>query len=59
MFLSANGFSPTSMILFCFSCSFFGYFSFCERAAVPPAKLDVFECKRLSAYLDDFILLFV
>jgi len=48
-----------SRFLFIYLCSFFGYFSFCERAAVPPAKLDVFECKRLFAYLDDFILLFV
>jgi len=34
----------------------FGYFSFRERAAVPPAKLDVFENKRFSAYPDDFFL---
>ena len=34
----------------------FGYFSFRERAAVPPAKLDVFENKRFSAYPDDFVL---
>ena len=30
-----------------------------KKAAVPPAKLDVFKHKRLSAVPDDFILLFV